>query len=94
MKQVSVAEILALFNSSPTELANQIGGDVKRQNVEYWLRVDGIPAQHRPAVELATGGVVPCEAMPGTTAVWKRVRDKSWPHPDGRPCLDVARVAA
>ena len=50
-----------------------------------------IPAHHCPAIEKATNGVRLCEDMqPG--APWLRVPDMHWPHPKGRPVLDVAAI--
>lgn len=41
------------------------------------------------AIERATNGVVTVEEL-RPDASWSRVRDKSWPHPKGRPVLDFA----
>lgn len=44
-------------------------------------------------IEKATAGAVTVgELRPDLT--WHRVRDKSWPHPDGRPLQDHATEAA
>lgn len=37
-----------------TPLATAIGGNVKRQHVEYWLKNGNVPAQHCPAIERET----------------------------------------
>ena len=44
-------------------------------------------------IERVTSGVVPCDELrPDLT--WERIVDKDWPHPAGRPVLDVSRVVA
>ena len=40
-------------------------------------------------IERATEGAVPCEELRPDLA-WHRVPDPDWPHPQGRPCIDVA----
>jgi hypothetical protein len=42
---------------------------------------------NRVALERATGGKVNVEEW-GSDCKWKRLKDRSWPHPDGRPLLD------
>lgn len=48
-----------------------------------------VPLTQAPKIERATGGLVTCEEMLPVVA-WYRVPDPTWPHPDGRPCIDVA----
>jgi hypothetical protein len=56
-------------------------------------RKRGIPADRCPAIERATSGAVTCETLrPDVT--WSRIPDPSWPHPAGRPVIDVARLLA
>ena len=51
-----------------------------------------LPAEHCPGIERATAARVPCEQLrPDIT--WLRVPDPEWPHPGGRPCIDVAPPA-
>lgn len=46
-----------------------------------------VPTERCPAIEQATAGEVSCEILrPDVT--WVRVKDKSWPHPNGRPLVD------
>lgn len=52
-----------------------------------------VPAEHCPALELETGGAVNCEAL-NASEPWRRIADKSWPHPKGRPVLDFAQQGA
>lgn len=51
------------------------------------------PADRCHAIEHATGGQVTCEEL-RPDVVWLRVPDGDWPHPQGRPCIDVARQVA
>ena len=89
------AIVLEHFDGSASALAAAVGGNVKRQNVEYWIATGRVPVAHRPAVERATGGLVSCEDLSADGAVWARITDKAWPwHKKGRPTHDVSRVAA
>jgi DNA-binding transcriptional regulator YdaS (Cro superfamily) len=47
------------------------------------------PPDRCPAIERATAGKVTCEQL-RPDVVWQRVADAAWPHPSGRPCIDVA----
>lgn len=51
-----------------------------------------IPQDRCPDIERATGGRVTVEQLRHDVR-WQRVPDSSWPHPDGRPCIDVAAPA-
>jgi DNA-binding transcriptional regulator YdaS (Cro superfamily) len=69
-----------------SELAARIG--VSKAAISQWL--SGKPPPDRcPALERATDGRVTCEEMRPDVS-WQRVPDPSWPHPEGRPCIDVA----
>ncbi len=48
-----------------------------------------IPERHCPAIERATNGLFTCEAM-RPNSPWRRIPDKAWPNPKGRPVLDYA----
>ena len=75
-----------------TELALSIG--VHRVLVSQWATgVRPVPAEHCPAIERATAGKVTCEGLRPDVR-WHRVRERKWPHPAGRPFIDVAREAA
>jgi hypothetical protein len=50
------------------------------------------PADRCPDIERALDGRVTCEQMRPDVR-WQRVPDPAWPHPDGRPCIDVAAPA-
>lgn len=59
----------------------------------HGYRVRGIPAERAPAIERATLGAWPVERI-RPDAPWHRVPDPTWPHPAGRPVIDVARTVA
>lgn len=48
-----------------------------------------IPPDRCPAIERATDGKATVEQLRPDVR-WVRVPDAAWPHPDGRPCIDVA----
>lgn len=48
-----------------------------------------IPPDRCPAIERATSGRVTCEELRPDVR-WQRIPDPAWPHPAGRPCIDVA----
>lgn len=51
-----------------------------------------VPIARCPSIERETGGKVTCEELrPDVT--WTRVRDRKWPHPDGRPLVDFGAEA-
>jgi DNA-binding transcriptional regulator YdaS (Cro superfamily) len=54
---------LKIFQGSPSKLASALGKDVKRQNVEHWIKTSVVPAERCPAIEEATGGLVRCEDL-------------------------------
>ena len=55
-----------------------------------WARsVRPVPYMRCLQLEHATGGHVTCEEMRPDIA-WCRVRDRKWPHPQGRPFVEVS----
>lgn len=86
----------ALGEGSPTAIAAALGDGITRQVVEYWQAKGRVPFERGPLVERRCrerGHAIDVELLcPGMT--WRRVKDKKWPHPDGRPLLDVAAEAA
>lgn len=62
---------------------------VKQSTVHEWVSGERpMPVRRCVRVERAIGE--PCDALrPDLT--WGRVPDPNWPHPAGRPFLDVAR---
>lgn len=83
----AIQKVLAKAGGT-TAIANLCGPAVKRQNVEYWLRVGAIPPEHCPAIERGTG--IPCELL-RSDHTWVRVPDPAWAA--GKPLLDVAASA-
>lgn len=66
----------------------------RQQQVWNWLnRTSGIPPGRCPAIERALDARVTCEELRPDVR-WLRVPDPAWPHPQGRPCIDVAAPAA
>lgn len=47
------------------------------------------PPDRCPDIERAMGGRITCEELRPDVR-WQRVPDPAWPHPHGRPCIDVA----
>lgn len=70
-----------------TAVARMTG--VRVPSVSEW-RKRGIPAERCPAIERATLGRVTVEALRPDVA-WSRLADAAWPHPQGRPVIDVAK---
>lgn len=69
----------------PTAVAAMLG--IKPPSVSGWN--GRVPAERCPGIELATGAKFICEQI-RPDVVFARVPDPSWPHPAGRPCIDVA----
>jgi transposase-like protein len=96
MKPMTLHEYLSRPNAeSMAAFARALG--VNADQVRQWRNLTD---NRRPspencaAIEEATGGLVSCEALRPDMA-WRRLKDKAWPwHPDGRPVLDVTKVAA
>lgn len=63
-----IRKALDLFDGSPTKLAAAIGGSVRRQHIDFWLKQGQVPAAHCMSVENATGGKV----------TRKELRPKDW----------------
>lgn len=72
-----------------TPTASALGVSVQR--LGNWLD-RGIPMEQCAKVEVATSGAVTVEEL-RPDINWLRVKDKSWPHPKGRPVIDVAAPA-
>lgn len=80
--QTPIQRALAVFENSPTKLARALGGDVKRQHVEHWLKSGSVPTEHCRPISDLTG--VPCwDFRPDD---WYRI----WP--DLRARLDAPAV--
>lgn len=50
------------------------------------------PEIHCPAIERGFEGEITVEEL-RPDVVWHRIPDPAWPHPSGRPCIDVAAPA-
>jgi DNA-binding transcriptional regulator YdaS (Cro superfamily) len=70
-------------------LARLLGYD-DRRNVNPWFSTARpFPEEHCPTVEFATNGKHTCERLRPDVR-WVRIADANWPHPNGRPAIDVA----
>jgi DNA-binding transcriptional regulator YdaS (Cro superfamily) len=49
-----------------------------------------VPAPRCVAIEAETAGAVTCEEM-RPDVLWVRVKDRKWPHPKGRPLIDLSQ---
>lgn len=77
---------------SRMQIAAKLG--ISKAAVSQWFGPGGSPPVNRcPAIERATEGRVTCEALRPDVR-WQRVPDAAWPHPGGRPCIDVAAPAS
>ena len=79
-----MSELIATLGG-PTAVARMLG--IKAPSVIGWA--GRVPPDRCPAIERAQGGRVTCEVMRPDVR-WTRVPDPTWPHPQGRPCIDVA----
>ena len=69
----------------PTAVARMVGVTVP--SVIGWR--GRVPADRCPALERATAGRWTVDALRPDVR-WHRIPDPAWPHPGGRPCIDVA----
>lgn len=72
----------------PAAVARMLG--IKAPSVIGWGGRP--PAERCPDIERAMGGKATCEQLRPDVR-WQRVPDPHWPHPNGRPCIDVAAPA-
>lgn len=74
--RTAIQRVLDRFDNSPSKVAAALGGNVKRQHVEYWVKVGRVPAEHCPDLEALAD--VPCEELcPGVN--WARIRGTAKP---------------
>jgi DNA-binding transcriptional regulator YdaS (Cro superfamily) len=73
-------------NIKHSDLAAALG--VSKAAVSQWL-TGRPPVDRCPFIERATAGRVTCDELRSDVR-WHRISDPAWPHPDGRPCLDIA----
>lgn len=86
-----IARAVAKFDGSPSKLAKAAGGGLLRQSVEHALKTGCVPERWAHLIEAAAG--IPVEEL-CPIAQWERIPDPAWPHPLGRPLLDLARATA
>ena len=86
-----VAAACAKFGNAAA-FAKQMG--VTPGMVSQWIN-GRRPVAHDScaAIERATSGAVTVEVL-RPDAAWSRIPDPAWPHPAGRPVIDVARPLA
>lgn len=68
----------------PAAVARMLG--IKPPSVIGWR--GRVPADRCPTLERAVDGRITCEAL-RPDIHWHRVADADWPHPQGRPLIDV-----
>ena len=81
MRRMNIIEDLG----GPTVVAQLLG--IKPPSVSGWG--GRIPGGRCVELERVTGGRVTVDKMRNDIN-WIRVPDAAWPHPDGRPCIDLA----
>lgn len=72
----------------PAAVARMVG--IKPPSVIGWR--GRVPPDRCPTIERATEGRWSCESL-RPDIKWHRVPDPAWPHPAGRPLIDVAAAA-
>lgn len=73
----------------PSAVARMLG--IKLPSVLGWK--GRVPKERCPVIERETNGRFTVEKLRDDVA-WTRVPDPTWPHPEGRPCIDVAAPIA
>jgi hypothetical protein len=80
------------MNISRTHVSRSLG--ISKAAVSQWFAEGSRPPADRcPDIERAMAGKATCEQLRPDVR-WQRVPDPDWPHPQGRPCIDVAAPAA
>lgn len=86
---MNLSQYLTADRGRQSELSRRIGAHAP--DVSRWASGERrVPPDRCPAIELATAGEVTCEELRPDVR-WQRVPDADWPHPGGRPLIDVAR---
>lgn len=67
-------------------LARRLG--VTKGAAHQWKKPKSIPEVHCVVIERDSVAKATCEQL-RDDIVWVRVPDPAWPHPAGRPCIDV-----
>ena len=73
----------------PAAVARMLG--IKPPSVIGWR--GRVPTERCPTIERSTQGRWTCEVL-RPDIHWVRIPDATWPHPDGRPLIDVAAPVA
>ena len=79
----------------PTNLGEIVFGERGKKptaSAWAWKHRGSIPVQYAPAIERGLKGAMAVEEMCPEDP-WGRIPDPAWPHPKGRPFLDIARPA-
>lgn len=85
-------EVAAKHLQGQANLARALG--VAPPTVNQWIKEGRpVPEGRGAEIERLTGGVVTVEEL-CPDARWVRIPDAAWPHPKGRPVLDVAEAKA
>lgn len=67
---------------------------IKQPTVSEWCSgTKRVPVERCAVVESFSAGEVTVESLRPDVA-WSRIPDAAWPHPSGRPVIDVARPVA
>jgi DNA-binding transcriptional regulator YdaS (Cro superfamily) len=69
------------------------GIGAKPNAARMWLKRGNVPPEWRAEIERFLEGRVTVEEF-GEDVQWTRIKDRAWPHPKGRPLLEVARTEA
>lgn len=88
--------MLAELLRSQRGLASSIARDANVSRPYVWQIASGArptPPACCPAIERATDGRVTVDQLRPDVR-WARIADPTWPHPGGRPTIDVAGPAA
>lgn len=87
-RRMTLSEFFAAERGAQAKLAAAMG--IAPPLLSQWASADRqVPLDRCAAIERHTQGVVAVESL-RADARWVRVKDKNWPHPDGRPLLDLA----
>lgn len=53
--KTGIQRALEQFERSPSKFALALGGGVRRQHVEHWVKTGRVPAEQCPAIQRLTG---------------------------------------
>lgn len=87
---MSLATYLSAERGRSARLANAVGLSLPFLS-QMVTGARKVPPERCPSIERATNGEVRCEDL-RSDVTWLRVPDPGWPHPAGRPCIDVANA--